>query len=389
MKVLFVTRGWPSKDNPMSGNYEAVQARALAKRGVEVTVAYIQKKSLTHVFNSRKIRRREYDGITVLSSIVVVPELPGVQSTKYSRLDLRLSQRAFLKIYEYYRKELGDADVIHAHLIAHAYNCKLALDKYQIPFVITEHWSKVNSANVNDNLRRLGDGYKWADKVICVSAALSESLKRQFDIESLVIHNMVSGTFFDSSELANKKTRSDIVRFISVGSLVEIKRFDLLIRAFSNCQHLSECQLSIIGSGPEKEKLSNLIIDCGLKDRVLMLGRKKPEEVSELMDASDCFILTSDSETFGIVYIEAMAKGKPVIATKCGGPESFVNDSNGVLIPTDDLDETTKAIDYMVENLNRFDNAAIRQFCYDSFSEEAISQKIIAAYQEAIEKHNK
>ena len=387
MKVLFVTRGWPTKDNPMSGNYEAVQARALAKRGFEVTVAYIQKKSLTHVFDSRKIRRRENDGITVFSSIVVVPELPGVQSTKYSRLDLWLSQRAFLKIYEYYRKEKGDADVIHAHLIVHAYNCKMALDKYHIPFVITEHWSEVNTACVNKNLRRLGEGYKWADKVICVSSALSESLKKLFNIESLVIHNMVSDSFFNGKDLVEKKTSSDVVRFISVGSLVAIKRFDLLIKAFSNCQHLSECQLSIIGSGPEEEKLSSMIAECGLKNRVAMLGRKKPKEVSELMAASDCFILTSDSETFGIVYIEAMAKGKPVIATKCGGPESFVNDSNGVLIPTGDMEATTRAIDYMVENLNRYDNAAIRQFCHDSFSEEAISQKIVAAYQEAIEKH--
>lgn len=388
MKILFVTRGWPSKDNPMSGNYEAVQARALAKRGVEVTVAYLKKKSVSHIFESRKIMQREDDGITVLSRTVVVAELPGVKTTRYGHLNSWLCQRAFLDLYEHYRKLKGDADVIHAHLIVHAYNCHRVLEKYHIPFVITEHWSKVNSTNVNKNLSRLGDGYKWADKVICVSAALAASLKKQFDIESQVIHNMVSDSFFRVTDLDNKKTSPEVVRFISVGSLVEIKRFDLLIRAFSNCQHLSECQLSIIGSGPVKEKLSNLIIDCGLKDRVLMLGRKKPEEISELMAASDCFILTSDSETFGIVYIEAMAKGKPVIATKCGGPESFVNDSNGVLIPTDDLDETTKAIDYMVENLNRFDNAAIRQFCYDSFSEEAISQKIIAAYQEAIEKHN-
>lgn len=388
MKILFVTRGWPTKDNPMSGNYEAVQAKALAKCGVEVTVAYIQKRCLSHVFESRMIRQIEDDGITVLSSIVVVPKLPGVRVTKYSHLESWLCQRAFLKIYEYYRKEKGEADVIHAHLIVHAYNCRQVLDKYHIPFVITEHWSEVNNANVNKDIRRLGEGYKWADKVICVSSALAESLKKQFCIESQVIHNMVSDTFFNGTNLDHKYTRTEVVRFISVGSLVAIKRFDLLLKAFSNCQHLAECQLSIVGSGPEQDKLVNLIEECGLKNKVFMHGRKKHEEVSELMAASDCFILTSNSETFGIVYIEAMAKGKPVIATMCGGPESFVNDSNGVLIPTDDVEATTRALDFMVENLDKYDNAAIRQFCHDNFSEEAISQKIIAAYHEAIEKHN-
>ena len=389
MKILFVTRGWPSKDNPMSGNYEAVQARALAKRGVEVTVAYLKKKCVSHIFESRKIMQREDDGITVLSRTVVVAELPDVKTTRYGHLDSWLCQRAFLDLYEHYRKLKGDADVIHAHLIVHAYNCHRVLEKYHIPFVITEHWSGVNSTNVNKNLSRLGDGYKWADKVICVSAALAASLKMQFDIESQVIHNMVSDSFFRVTDLDNKKTSPDVVRFISVGSLVEIKRFDLLINAFKNCQHLAECKLSIIGSGPEEEKLANLIEECGLKNKVFMLGRKKPEEVSELMAASDCFILTSNSETFGIVYIEAMAKGKPVIATICGGPESFVNENNGILIPAEDVDATTKAIDYMVEKHDKYDNASIRQYCHDNFSEEAISEKIIGAYHEAREKHNK
>lgn len=389
MRVLFVTRGWPTKKNPMSGNYEAVQARALAKRGIEVTVAYITKKSVSHIFESRKIKQREEDGITVLSRTVVASELPGVKCTRYGRLDSWLCQQAFMDLYEYYKNLKGDADIIHAHLIVHAFNCKKVIEKYHIPFVITEHWSKVNRVKVNRNLGRLCEGYKWADKVICVSAALAVSLKNQFDIESQVIHNMVSDTFFRGTDLDNKKTSPDVVRFISVGSLVKIKRFDLLIRAFSNCQHLSECQLSIIGSGPEEEKLVNLIEECGLKNKAFMLGRKKPEEVSELMAASDCFILTSNSETFGIVYIEAMAKGKPVIATICGGPESFVNESNGILIPTEDVEATTKAIDYMMENVDKYDNAAIRQYCHDNFSEEAISQKIISVYKEVLEQHKK
>ena len=84
-----------------------------------------------------------------------------------------------------------------------------------------------------------------------------------------------------------------------------------------------------------------------------------------------------------------MAKGKPVIATVCGGPEGFVNDSNGILIPSEDVDAASKAIDSMVENINRYDNASIRQYCHDNFSEEAISQKIISVYKEVLEQHKK
>lgn len=390
MKVLFVTRGWPTKADPMSGNYEAVQARALAKRGFEVTVAYIQKKSLTHIFDSRTIRRREDDGITVLSSIVVVPELPGVKSTKYSRLDLWFSQRAFLKIYEYYRKEKGDADVIHAHLIVHAYNCKMALDKYHIPFVITEHWSKMNYTTLDAGLAKLAEGYQWADRVVCVSSALADSLKQKFGLECRVINNMVSDGFFGQNENPSPQTSSrDIVKFVSVGTLGVWKGFDLIIKGLQKSKCRNSCQLSIIGSGPDEESIRKLIVENGLQDRVFLLGRKTPEEVSTQIAASDCFALTSRRETFGIVYIEAMAKGKPVIATICGGPESFVNESNGVLIPAEDVDAAADAIDYMVEHLNQYDSAAIREYCYENFSEERIAQKIIALYNEVLEERKK
>jgi glycosyltransferase involved in cell wall biosynthesis len=84
-----------------------------------------------------------------------------------------------------------------------------------------------------------------------------------------------------------------------------------------------------------------------------------------------------------------MAKGKPVIATTCGGPESFVNESNGLLIPAEDVEATTKAIDYMVEHLDQYDGEAIRRFCYENFSEDAISKRIISLYEEVINNKGK
>lgn len=387
MKVLFVTRGWPTKADPMSGNFESVQAKALAKRGVDVSVIYLRKKSFAHLFASKAISRKEYDGITVLSKTVALTEIPGWKVTKNSQLDIWLRQKAFSQIYEYYRKLKGDADLIHAHFINQACDCKLVLDKYHIPFIITEHWSKMNFATLDKGLAKLSEGYKWADKIVTVSAALADSLKEKFGVESEVIHNMVSDNFFDQTLKNDIQKESDVVKFVSVGSLVHGKGYDLIISALQKCKHLRECRLTIIGGGPEETNLRSLVEQCQLQNKVFLAGKKTPEEVSELMAESDCFILASRRETFGIVYIEAMAKGKPVIATICGGPESFVNESNGLLIPAEDIEATTRAMDYMVENLDKYDNAAIRQYCHDNFSEEAISQKIIAAYQEAIEKH--
>lgn len=386
MKVIFVTRGWPTEADPMSGNYEAVQAKALAQHGVDVTVVFLQRKSLGHIFDSRSIRRRDENGIMVLSTMAVMTELPGVGRTKYNPLDLWLCQKAFGRIYEYYRRVKGDADLIHAHLIVNAYVCHGVLNSYHIPFVITEHWSKMNYPTLNAGLRRLAMAYTWADKVICVSKALAASLKENLGVESLVIHNMVSDRFFEQrTEGTNMLEKHDCIRFISVGSLFGRKGFDIIISALCKAKNRNKCELSIIGSGPEEANLHGLIEANGLQDKVHLLGQKTPDEVSAQIEASDCFILASRRETFGIVYIEAMAKGKPVIATICGGPESFVNETNGILIPTDDVEAAARAIDYMVGNFDKYDGTAIRKYCHDNFSEEAIVKKIIGVYDEILE----
>ena len=390
MKVVFVTRGWPSKDNPLPGNYEAVQAKALAKRGVDVTVINCLRKSCLHFFDSRSITKKVDEGVTVLSIVTPLIAIPRHLEMHQYKVNLYIRQRAFLKVYEYYRKENGDADVIHAHIINWAYDCKKVIDKYHIPFVITEHWSKMNYATLDAGLAKLAEGYQWADRVVCVSSALADSLKQKFGLECRVINNMVSDSFFDQkAELKNTSLSCDMVKFVSVGTLVYRKGYDLIIRALRGTEYLDRLQLSIIGGGLEEGNLRALIEQCQLQDKVFLLGKKTPEEVSEQIAASDCFILASRRETFGIVYIEAMAKGKPVIATICGGPESFVNESNGVLIPADDVEAATKAIDYMVEHLNQYDSAVIREYCYDNFSEERIAQKIIALYNEVLEERKK
>lgn len=390
MKIIFVTRGWPTKDNPLPGNYEAVQAKALAKRGVNVTVINCQRKSFLHFLDSRNITKKVDEGVTVLSMTIPLIAIPRHTEMHQYKMNIYIRQRAFLKVYEYYRKENGDADVIHAHIINWAYDCEKVIEKYHIPFVITEHWSKMNYAALDAGLVKLAEGYQWADRVVCVSSALADSLKQKFGLECRVINNMVSDEFFDQKARLNKTSLShDNVKFVSVGALIKRKGYDLIIRGLLKSKHRDRCQFCIIGSGSDEENLRKLIADNGLQDRVFLLGRKTPDEVSAEIAASDCFVLTSRRETFGIVYIEAMAKGKPVIATICGGPECFVNESNGVLIPAEDIDATAGAIDYMVEHLDQYDGAAIREYCYENFSEERIAQKIIAMYNEVLEERKK
>ena len=100
------------------------------------------------------------------------------------------------------------------------------------------------------------------------------------------------------------------------------------------------------------------------------------EEISPLIQQSKVFILTSRYETFGIVYIEAMATGTPVIATRCGGPEDIVTSENGILVNVDDVDETANAMRKMMVKYTKYDKKMISENAIKLYSQETIGNQI-------------
>ena len=114
------------------------------------------------------------------------------------------------------------------------------------------------------------------------------------------------------------------------------------------------------------------------------MGQLNREEVKYNMKNCDAFILASRVETFGIVYIEAMIQGKPVIGTKTGGPDTFINNNVGITVDIDDIDQLAKAIEYMYKNYNQFSSDYIKEYCIGTFSEEVVVNKLKEVYREVM-----
>lgn len=378
MNILFITRGFPSETNPMSGNYEAVQAKALAAKGHQVSVLNVRWKSFRYFFKQRSVKHKVVDGVKVYEYESVRSIIPYFYIPIF---ELWWKRLCFNRIFRNYLKKEGRPDIVHAHIVAYA---SIAIDvkrRYHLPFIITEHWSKVLADDTTSVLSVQSRVYKIADQVICVSTALADSLKKRFNVDSIVINNMVSDLFFKSSKVSREDGR---FKFIAVGALRKDKCFDVLIDAFAQCNFPSQVSLSIVGGGMEQQSLEHKIKEYGLETQVELLGVKTPEEVSGLLCQSDCYVLSSRLETFAIVVIEAMAKGLPVIATKCGGPESFVRPEDGLLIPKEDSNELSKAMQYMIVHHKDFDAEEIRQHCYDGFSQDVIADRIIGVYKDVL-----
>lgn len=382
MKVLFVTRGFPSETDPMSGNYEAVQAKALSAKGCQVSVMTIKWKPIYFLYKRGRISHQIVDGVDVYVCTCI--RFP-TRLWKLSFFNRKQKDRAFKSIFRRILKEKGIPDIVHAHIISCAARVSFMKDDFHLPLVITEHWTKTNVPEIPQWLRTMSNVYHKADAVICVSQALSDSLKRNFQVDSIVIHNMVSNLFFQSSR---KGRNSNAFRFIACGAFRENrnKGFDILVDAFAFGCFPRNVYLDIIGDGPDRPFIESKIIENHLEDQIKLLGVKTPDEVSDLLCHSDCFVLSSRLETFSIVVIEAMAKGLPVIATRCGGPETFLCPEHGRLVEKENVKELADAMNYMLMHYSDYNSEDIQKYCYNHFSQDVIADKIIEVYNKVINK---
>ncbi len=106
--------------------------------------------------------------------------------------------------------------------------------------------------------------------------------------------------------------------------------------------------------------------------------------MAELYREADAFVLASRAETFGVVYIEAMAAGLPVIATDCGGPADFIRADNGLLIPVGDEKALADAMERMIRTRDSYDSAAIARGVRDRFSPAAVAGELEAVYRQIV-----
>ena len=370
MYTMFVARGYPTEKYKTYGIFEFDQAKALAQNGVKVVYAAVDLRSIRR-WRRWGIYRKKIDGVEVYSINIPIGNIPKNSLRKIYIWGLN-------RLYKKIEKEQGRPDMIHSHFTDPSYAAVSLKEKLKIPFLVTEHSSKINKEAIDKDLFKTANiAYKKADRVIAVSEVLRKRIKKNFNIDSIYIPNMVDLEIFKYKE----KKKSHTFDFVSTGNLIEIKRMDLTIKAFYNVfKDLPDVSLKIFGQGNDRDKLEALIKSLALESRVKLMGLCDREEIAKTLSESDCFVLSSSSETFGVAYIEALAMGVPVIATRCGGPEGFVNEENGILVAVDDVDSLAEAMRDMYENRDRFDSGNIALETKKKFSSKTIADEIMNVY---------
>uniref|UniRef100_UPI004055E665 glycosyltransferase family 4 protein n=1 Tax=Candidatus Electronema sp. TaxID=2698783 RepID=UPI004055E665 len=188
-------------------------------------------------------------------------------------------------------------------------------------------------------------------------------------------------------ELYKKKINRDR-KFVFIGRICEEKGVSFLLQAIYLLKKRGvSILLTIVGDGPLIQDVKKLSFSLDLSQQVIFKGKVLQEYINNLLIEYDVFILPSIFEGFGVALIEAMAAGLPVIATRCGGPDDFVDDSVGRIVKAGDADSLAQALQEMIElsdeELQVMGQAA-RERVKNNFDIDVIADKYIQLFKQHI-----
>jgi len=284
-------------------------------------------------------------------------------------------------------------DLLHVHYaIPHATSAYLArqmLAGERSPKIVTTlHGTDITLVGLHPSFQPITRfSILQSDGISAVSHFLKDETVRDFSVPASrvdVIPNFVDTKVWrpnrepcHRSKLAPEGQK--IVMHVS--NFRPVKRLQDVIEVFARIKREVDARLVLVGDGPERPRALKRAADLGLRDDVLFLGRHG--SVEEILSCADLFLLPSESESFGLAALEAMACGAPVVASQAGGlPEVVADGVTGYLLPVGAVDEMAEAGVRVLsdEALAKQLSEAARALTVERFSAEAIVPRYEALY---------
>ena len=372
MTILILTHSFPDSGHRWRGVFVQQQASALSKVHRVIVVYFKADYSTFAPFSKYSFIKRDGNDLTVYE-VTIKRSFPVITQMKYLSDTYRFINKEILQ-----RERI---DIIHSHLSYPAGFLGTIIQKIKgIPNIITEHSTLKLYNRSQIHKVCVGYGLRNARGVISVSNSLKNEISPIRKKAVNVIPNIVDTGLFYLSETGG----GQILNIGFLGGLNNTnKGLDLLLKAASALEN-RQFIVHIGGDGKLLEDYKRQAASLGVEKNSIFYGEISREEISKFYSRFDIFVLPSRYETFGIVLIEAMASGVPVIATKCGGPEDIVTASTGILIEKDDHKELADAINKMAENLPSFNKITIRNYAMNKFGEDTFINSINKLYEKTL-----
>lgn len=381
VRVLILAAEYPHHVKDKDGIFIQDQAMALNRAGVRADVAFVEPRSIRSLSlaalgeNHFQTSATEERGVFTLRMKGWNPWMNSLTGgVAYARLTALLAGG--------YLRRYGRPDLVHAHNTFWAgYAAHQLMLKHRIPYLITEHSSRFVLDSVTDEMapyaRKVLSG---ACAALGVSGAVASALNRHGAPGAQVVPNVVDTDFFT---MPPKERQRYPFTFLAIGNMNYNKGFHVLLRAFaSRFKGRRDVRLVLGGEGPQRLEFQQLAGELGLQEAVHFTGGLGRNEVREEIWRANALILPSFRETFGVVLIEALSTGIPVIATRSGGPQDVVTPDVGILCEPGQEGELAEAMASLMER--SFRPEELRAAAVATYSEAALVRRLVSTYRSVL-----
>ena len=375
MHVLVIPTWYPNGDDKLIGIYHKEFTENLVKnKGIKANMLYIDRQKISHpikyLFSNKKevIEEKNYK-VYMRKNFDIRRLSYNLQMNNY----YKCLEKAFLD----YVKIEGKPDILHAHVTLPAGYavCKLG-KKYNIKVVVTEHatyYERFFKEEANKKYSKFVLDNSYYTTVSNYMKDYILSFHKQCD----VLPNLVDA---DAFKLPRKKIKG--LRLVTVVGLRKIKRVDDIIASLKMLieeKGYKDATLTVVGDGLDKDYFVNRCNELGMKKYVKFVGKKTKKQIANILNKSNIYVMSSSLETFGIPGVEALLSGIPVVATKCLGPEEYVNKDNGKLIEIGNIKEMADSIDYVYKHMDNYKVSTLRN-SVKRYSAKEVTKKAISIY---------
>jgi N-acetyl-alpha-D-glucosaminyl L-malate synthase BshA len=282
-----------------------------------------------------------------------------------------------------------ELDLLHVHYaIPHAsaaYTAKKILESHGIslPVITTLHGTDITLLGKDASFEPvISFAINQSDAVTAVSNSLKNDTYKLFGVDKdiTVIPNFVtmdSLKFDNNEDLRQLHAPKGEKLIVHISNFRKVKRIEDIVRVFSKVREKLPVRLLLVGDGPERNRIEQLCREMGTCSDVIMLGKLK--NPTEVLSIADLFMLPSESESFGLAALEAMAAHVPVISTNTGGlPEVNRHGVSGMMSNVGDIEDMTKNTIYVLE-----DEARLKTFKENAYkrAQEFDIERILPMYE--------
>jgi len=357
MNILLITPSYPNVGNPTEGIFIEQHAIALSNLGHLITVVVCkpwipstiakllkQYNSLSHLPKFANINNIDI----YFARYLHIPKYHFISTTIMSCYDAIIRSLTSDKI-----KRSFDFIQIHgtwptglaAPMISKSLSC---------PYIVTAHIQDDPRLFNSRNIELYYKMFEKAYAIVAVGTPIVNHFNRLIKLlktKIITIHNGVDIDFITNATINIPANYQEWGRIVTVANLWPLKGIDLVLQALGNLkdQGIEWLDYTIVGEGPEKQSLKSLAKDLKISNRVRFLGRLNHNETLKEIARADIFCMPSWQEAFGVVYLEAMALGKPVIGCFGQGSEDiFKHEREGLLVKPKDADGLADALKRLI-----------------------------------------